>query len=115
MPKGGAAQAAFYAVRMDILYYLITHGYNVHSKFSELNFSDYSTIDVDICHKLRYCIYPIDSFQYKYKLLVINELSKRGMDYRSSKIPENASNYSAIGTSSSNYSAKGHGGVSSLK
>ena len=26
----------------------------------------------------------------KYKLLVINELSKRGMDYRSSKIPENA-------------------------
>ena len=25
------------------------------------------------------------------------------------------SNYSAIGTSSSNYSAKGHGGVSSLK
>ncbi len=88
MPKGGAAQAAFYAVRMDILYYLITHGYNVHSKFSELNFSDYSTIDVDICHKLRYCIYPIDSIQYKYKLLVINELSKRGMDYRSSKIPE---------------------------
>ena len=68
----------------------ITHGYNVHSKFSELNFSDYSTIDVDICHKLRYCIYPIDSIQYKYKLLVINELSKRGMDYRSSKIPENA-------------------------
>ena len=49
-----------------------------------------STIDVDICHKLRYCIYPIDSIQYKYKLLVINELSKRGMDYRSSKIPENA-------------------------
>lgn len=90
MPKGGAAQAAFYAVRMDILYYLITHGYNVHSKFSKLNFSDYSTIDVDICHKLRYCIYPIDSIQYKYKLLVINELSKRGMDYRSSKIPENA-------------------------
>lgn len=88
--KGGAAQAAFYTDRIDILYYLITHGYNVHSKFSELNLSDNSTIDVDICHKLRYSIFPIDSFQYKYKLLIIKELSKRGIDYRSSKIPESA-------------------------
>lgn len=41
-------------------------------------------------HKLRYSIFPIDSFQYKYKLLIIKELSKRGIDYRSSKIPESA-------------------------
>lgn len=89
---GGAAQAAFYTDRMDVLYYLITHGYNVYSKFYELNLSDNSSINVDICHKLRYCIYPINSFQFKYKLLVIKELSKRGIDYKSSKIPTDALN-----------------------
>ena len=89
---GGAAEAAFFADRMDILYFLITHGYNVHSKFSEINFSNSSSVDVDICHMLRYCIYPINSFQFKYKLLVINELSKRGIKYRSSKIPTDAIN-----------------------
>lgn len=89
---GGAAEATFFADRMDILYFLINHGYNVHSKFSEINLSNSSSIDVDICYKLRYCIYPINSLQFKYKLLVINELSKRGINYKSSKIPTDAIN-----------------------
>ncbi len=90
--KGGAAEAAFYADRMDILYYLINHGYNVHLKFYETNLSDNQLKDVDICYKLRFCIYPINSVQYKYKSLIIKGLSKRGIDYKSTVIPAEAVN-----------------------
>lgn len=90
--KGGAAEATFFTDRMDILYYFIMHGYNVHSKFDEINLSDNSSREVDICYKLRFSIYPLNSVQFKYKSLIIKELQKRGIDYKSTAIPTEAIN-----------------------
>lgn len=89
---GGAAYAAISKNRMDILLYLLNEGFDYHQKFEEINLDDslYSTFDVDILYELRFCIYPLNSKEYRDKLKVISFLKKKGLDYTHSPIPDSA-------------------------
>lgn len=88
----GAIEAAIIHDRMDVLLYLLEHGGDYHKKFERFNLDSPSPspYNVDILYMLRLCIYPIGSKEHKYKLKVIDFLRKRGLDYKSSEIPNNA-------------------------
>lgn len=90
----GAIEVAIIRDRMDVLLYLLEHGGDYYKKFERQDFSSPSpspSYYVDILYMLRLCFYPIGSEEYKYKLKVIDFLNKRGLDYKSSEIPNKGS------------------------
>ena len=73
--------------RMNIALYLLEHGADYNYKFrSCAPSSGGGSRDVDILYRLRQCIYPLDSQEYKDKLKVIKFLKDRGVDYRKSLV-----------------------------
>lgn len=73
--------------RMNIALYLLEHGADYNYKFrSCAPSSGVGSRDVDILYRLRQCIYPLDSQEYKDKLKVIKFLKDRGVDYRKSLV-----------------------------
>lgn len=73
--------------RMNIALYLLEHGADYNDKFrSCAPSSGGGSRDVDILYRLRQCIYPLDSQEYKDKLKVIKFLKDRGVDYRKSLV-----------------------------
>lgn len=73
--------------RMNIALYLLEHGADYNYKFrSCAPSSGGESRDVDILYRLRQCIYPLDSQEYKDKLKVIKFLKDRGVDYRKSLV-----------------------------
>lgn len=68
--------------RMNIALYLLEHGADYNYKFrSCAPSSGGGSRNVDILYRLRQCIYPLDSQEYKDKLKVIKFLKDRGVDY----------------------------------
>lgn len=73
--------------RMNIALYLLEHGADYNYKFrSCAPSSGGGSRNVDILYRLRQCIYPLDSQEYKDKLKVIKFLKDRGVDYRKSLV-----------------------------
>ena len=73
--------------RMNIALYLLEHVADYNYKFrSCAPSSGGGSRDVDILYRLRQCIYPLDSQEYKDKLKVIKFLKDRGVDYRKSLV-----------------------------
>ena len=77
---------------MDVLLYLLEHGADAHQRFERSNYktSNVEVFYVDILYELRFCVYPLDSQEYKDKLKVIAFLKQNGLDYWKSPIPEEA-------------------------
>lgn len=88
----GAISGAIIHDRMDILLYLLEHGADAHLQFQKRDFDtpNRDIFYVDILYELRFCVYPLDSQEYKDKLKVIAFLKQEGLDYWSSPIPKNA-------------------------
>ena len=82
----GAIKGALNLKKMDIVLYLLDHGadYTRNYRLS----TNGEIIDIDILHKLRQCILPLDSEQYEYKMKVVEFLQKRGLNYWDSEIPD---------------------------
>lgn len=75
--------------RMDIMLYLLRKGANYRQKFREIdmNSPSYATYNVDILYKLRECVYPLNTKEYRDKMMVVDFLGKKGLNYHKSKIP----------------------------
>ena len=88
----GAMHAAIIYSRMDVLLYLLEHGADYRRKFERIDWGnpEHRSFYVDILYELRFCIYPLDSKEYKDKLKVIDFLRKRGLNYWKSPLPDNA-------------------------
>lgn len=73
--------------RMNIALYLLEHGADYNCKFRNCApSSGGGSRNVDILYRLRQCIYPLDSQEYKDKLKVVKFLKDRGVDYRKSLV-----------------------------
>ena len=88
----GAMHAAIIYGRMDVLLYLLEHGADYRRKFERIDWDnpEHRSFYVDILYELRFCIYPLDSKEYKDKLKVIDFLRKRGLNYWKSPLPDGA-------------------------
>ena len=88
----GAMHAAIIYSRMDVLLYLLEHGADYRRKFERIDWDnpEHRSFYVDILYELRFCIYPLDSKEYKDKLKVIDFLRKRGLNYWKSPLPDGA-------------------------
>lgn len=87
----GAIKSALDCENMDIALYLLKHGADYTRKYPHIERIDGEKIyyvEKDILFKLRQCILPLNSEQYKYKLKIIDFLQKRGLNYWDSEIPD---------------------------
>lgn len=72
--------------KMDIALYLLEHGADFNEKFKTFNGEVERMIDIS--EELRRSLFDLDSQEYQDKMKVVEFLKERGIDYRSSPIPD---------------------------
>ena len=88
-PNNSAVFSAIIHNQMDVLLYLLQNGADYTVKFKQGDYTTEKTIykECDILDMLRLLHYPLDSEKHRQKKEVIRFLSKVGLDYSKTSIP----------------------------